>query len=59
MDNKQAPRQVILDFCSANEIKNYTEPSKTEALWQLLMEEKIVPISNSLWMSTKKAKEEL
>jgi hypothetical protein len=60
MNITTARRQVITEFCAAQPIPSkYEDETKTLALWQLLMEEKIVPLNSSLWMATREAKQEL
>jgi hypothetical protein len=42
-------------FYSACEVSSFNSPQKNQAMWELLCEGSIVPLSSTLWMTTKDA----
>lgn len=45
--------EILDDYSVADEVRDYRGKNKNLAMWQLLREEKIMPISKKLWATTK------
>jgi len=56
---KEYRKKIIEEFISAGTPTTYRQKNKTIAMWELLNEGKIIPISETLWMCTKSAKDEI
>jgi len=51
-------KEIVEFFVSANEPKTFRSKNMNQAMFELLWDKKIVPLSPTLWMATSEAKKE-
>jgi len=55
---KEYKKALIEIFSTGQEVKGFKEKNKNQAMWELLNQRHIMPISPTMWMATYGARKE-